>query len=163
MECRKTVDFEWNRRPAQGSVRQRKPIRKIPCRIAQSKANQRRIITKTLSRCLSFEVVGVSGRIACFIGHRGHDAFLVALADQALRVRIQEKDPKNLDDALNLASRLEEFDIMSSTGSEAEKGKSRFVRAAAGGKESTGSGETKLSEEILKQLADLKGLVCSYR
>ena len=52
---------------------------------------------------------------------------------------------------------------MSFTGPEAEKGKSIFVRAAAGGKESTGSGETKMSEEILKQLADLKSLVCIYR
>ena len=93
----------------------------------------------------------------------GRDAFLEALDDQALRVRILEKEPKNLDDALNLASRLEAFDIMGSTEPEAEKGKSRFVRTAAGGKESIGSGETKMSEEILKQLADLKGLMCSYR
>ena len=87
----------------------------------------------------------------------------IALVDQALRVRILEKEPKNLDDALNLASRLEAFDIMGATGPEAEKSKSRFVRATAGGKESTGSGEAKMSEEILKQLPDLKGLVCSYR
>ena len=58
---------------------------------------------------------------------------------------------------------LEAFDIMGSTGPEKERRKSRFVRAAAGGKESTGSGETKMSQEVLKQLADLKGLVCSYR
>ena len=31
------------------------------------------------------------------------------------------------------------------------------------GKEYTGSGEAKMLDEILKQLADLKGLVCSYR
>ena len=78
-------------------------------------------------------------------------------------MRILENEPKNLDDALNLASRLEAFDIMGSTGPEAEKSNSRFVRAAAGSKESTGSGEAKMSEEILKQLVDLKGLVCSYR
>ena len=93
----------------------------------------------------------------------GRDVLLEALDDQALRVRIREKEPKNLDDTINLASRLETFDIMGSTGTEAEKGKSRFVCAAAGGKESPGSGETKISEEILKQLAYLKGLVCSYR
>ena len=73
------------------------------------------------------------------------------------------KEPKNLDDALNLASRLEAFNIMGSTGPETEKSKSRFVRVAAGGKESTSSGEMKLSEEVLKQLADLMGRVCSYR
>ena len=52
---------------------------------------------------------------------------------------------------------------MGSTGPDAEKSKSRFVLAAVAGKESTGSGETKLSEEVFRQLADLNGLVCSYR
>ena len=55
-----------------------------------------------------------------------------------------------------MASRLEAFDIMSSTGQEAEKNKSRSARAAVGGKESIGSEATKVSEDILKQLADLK-------
>ena len=68
----------------------------------------------------------------------GRNAILEALDDQALRGRILEKEPKNLDDALNMASRLVALDIMGSTGPEAEKSKSRFVRAAAGGKESTG-------------------------
>ena len=90
----------------------------------------------------------------------GRDAFSEALDDQALRFLV--KEPKNLDDALNLASRLEAFDIMGSTGPEEEKSKSRFDRAAAGGKESAGSGEAKMSDEILKQLADLKGLLGSY-
>ena len=36
----------------------------------------------------------------------GRDAFLEALNDQALRVLILEKETINLDDALNLASRL---------------------------------------------------------
>ena len=54
----------------------------------------------------------------------GRDAFLEALDDQALRVRILEKEPTNLDDALNMANRLEAFDIMCSTGQEAEKNKS---------------------------------------
>ena len=61
-------------------------------------------------------------------------------------MRILEKEPQNLDDALNMASRLEAFDIMGSTGQEAEKRKSRFARAAAGGKEVTGSDGTKMSE-----------------
>ena len=72
-------------------------------------------------------------------------------------------EPKDLDDALNIASRLEAFDIMGSTAPETEKSKSRFVRAAAVGKESTGLGATKLSEGVLKQLVDLKGLVCFCR
>ena len=65
------------------------------------------------------------------------------LDDQALRVRILEGEPRNLDDALNLASRLEAFDVMGSTGPEAEKRKSTITHAAAGGKESTDSGERK--------------------
>ena len=76
-------------------------------------------------------------------------------------MRILEKEPKNLDDGLNMASRLEAFDIMGSTGPKAEKSKSRFVRTAAGCKDSTSSVEAKMSDEILKQMADLKGLVCS--
>ena len=71
--------------------------------------------------------------------------FLEALDEQALRVRISEKEPKIVDDALNMASRLEAFDIMGSTGPEAEKGNSKFVRAAAGGKESIVSEGTQMS------------------
>ena len=93
----------------------------------------------------------------------GRDAFLSALDDQAQRVRILEKKPNNLEDALNLVGRLEAFEMMASTRSETVKRKSRFVRAAADGKESIGSGETKLSENVLKQPADLKGLMCSCR
>ena len=52
---------------------------------------------------------------------------------------------------------------MGSTGQEAEKSKSRFARAAAGGKESTGSEGTKMSKEIVRQLADLTVLMSSYR
>ena len=109
---------------------------------------------------MSLAYLGESSALSNIIGH---DAFLEALNDQALRVSILEKEPKNLDNALNLASRLEAFDIMGSTGPEAGKSKSRFECATAGGKESTGSGEATMYEEILKQLADLKGLVCSYR
>ena len=92
----------------------------------------------------------------------GRDAFLEALDDQALRIRILEKEPKHLDDALNMASRLEAFDMMGNVIPEIEKSKSRFARAAAGGNELIGAGERKMSEEILKQLPELKGLVGSY-
>ena len=54
-------------------------------------------------------------------------------------MRVLEKESKNVDDALNMASRLEAFDIIGSNEQEAEKNKPRFARAAAGGKESTGS------------------------
>ena len=94
-------------------------------------------------RLMSLTYPGESPALSDIVGC---EAFLEALDDHALRVRILEKEPKNLDDALNLVSRLEAFDIMGSTGPEAEKNKSRFVRAATGGKESTSSGEEKMSE-----------------
>ena len=50
---------------------------------------------------------------------------------------------------------------MGSTGPEAEKGKSRFVRGTAGGKESTGSEGTQMLDEILSKLTDLR--LTSYR
>ena len=90
------------------------------------------------------------GESSALSGIVGRDAFLEALGDQALRVRILEKESKNPDDALNTASRLEAFDMMGSTGPEVERSKSRYVRATAGGKEYTGSGEAKMSDEILK-------------
>ena len=68
-----------------------------------------------------------------------------------------------MDYALNMASCFEAFDIMSSTGQEAEKNKPRFTRAAADGKESTGSEGAKASNDIIKQLADLKVLMSSFR
>ena len=51
-----------------------------------------------------------------------------------MSLEILEKEPKNLEDALNMASRLEAFYIMRFTGPEAEKSKSRFVRAATAAK-----------------------------
>ena len=47
------------------------------------------------------------GESSALSGIVGHDAFL-----EALRVRNLEKEPNNLDDALNLASRLEAIDMM---------------------------------------------------
>ena len=45
----------------------------------------------------------------------GRDAFLEALCDNALRVRILEKGPPDLDEALRIACQLEAFDGGSST------------------------------------------------
>ena len=92
----------------------------------------------------------------------GRDAILEALDDQTLRVRILEKKPKNVDEAL-IASRLEAFDVMGSAGPEGEKNKVKYARAAAGGKECTGSEVARVPEEITKQIADVKALVSCYR
>ena len=93
----------------------------------------------------------------------GRDAFLEALDDQTLRVRILEKEPKNVDEALNIASRLEAFHVMGAAGPEGEKNKVKYARAAAGGKECTGSEGTRVPAEITKQIEYLKALVSSYR
>ena len=58
-----------------------------------------------------------------------------------------KKEPKILEDALNMASRLEVFDMMGYVIPEMEKSKSRFGRAAAGGKDLDGAGEGKMSEK----------------
>ena len=73
------------------------------------------------------------------------------------------EEAENLNDTFNMANRLEAFNIMGSTGHEADKNKSRFACAAAGGKESTDPEGTKMSEEILRQLADLTVLMSSFR
>ena len=57
------------------------------------------------------------GESSALSGIVGRDAFLEALDDQALRVRILEKEPNNLDDALNIACRLEAIEMMESTSS----------------------------------------------
>ena len=93
-------------------------------------------------RLMSLANPGESSALSDIVGR---DAFLEALDDQTLRVRILEKEPKHLDDALNMASRLEAFDIMGFAGPGGERNKSRFARAAAGGKESTGSEGAKAS------------------
>ena len=103
------------------------------------------------------------GESSALSGIVGHDAFLGALHDQVLRVRILKKEPRILDDALNLASRLDAFDIMGSTGPEADIGTSRSVRAATGGgKELTFLGVKDVSRD-LKTAGGPKGLECSYR
>ena len=87
-------------------------------------------------RLMSLAYPGESSALSDIVGR---DAFLESLDDQTLRVRILEKEPKNMDAALNIASRLEVFDIMGFAGPEGEKNKSRFARAAADGKEFTSS------------------------
>ena len=58
----------------------------------------------------------------------GRDAFLEALDNQKLRVRILEREPLTLDEALNAAVRLEAFDRKSSDGGEESfRGKTRFA------------------------------------
>ena len=105
---------------------------------------------------MSLAYPGESSALSDFVGR---DAFLEVFNDQTRRVRILEKEPKNVDEALNIASRLEAFDIMGFAGPEGEKNKSRFARVVAGGKEFTSSEGAKAPEETAKQIADLKVLI----
>ena len=120
----------------------------IRAELRSQKRNKGELLQKLyqdVCRLMSLAHTGESSALSDIVGR---DAFLEALDDQALRVRILKKEPKNLNDALNMASSLKAFDIMGSTLPETEKSKSRFVCAAADGKESIGSGETKLSEQF---------------
>ena len=87
--CWQTVDSESHHHSAQSSVRQREPSRTFLCRTAKPAANERRIITKTLSRCLSFDVVGVPWRIVGLIRHHMARRFSGGVGHcSALRLRI---------------------------------------------------------------------------
>ena len=61
----------------------------------------------------------------------GRDAFIDSLGNQTLRVRILEREPKNIEEALNIASRLEAYDRpVSDVGDDDEhsKGRGRQLR-----------------------------------
>jgi len=57
-------------------------------------------------RLMSLACPGQSNEVVDVVGR---DAFLDALEDHSLRIRILDKEPRTLDDALNVASRLEAF------------------------------------------------------
>ena len=64
------------------------------------------------------------------------DAFLEALDNSSLRVRVLEKEPVNLDDALKLACRLEAFDKSTSqeamkSSTDTRRDSTKFVKAAS--------------------------------
>ena len=118
---------------------------------------------KTLSRCLSFDVVGVPGRIVGPSRNRWMQRLSGSVGRSGTASAHPRKRGENFRRRSQYGNRLEAFDIMGSTGTKAKKFKSRFARAAAGGKEPTGSERTLMLQEILKQLADLKNLMTSYR
>jgi len=94
------------------------------------------------------------------------DAFLEALDDPQLRIRILEHDPKTLEDALHIACRREALehgfraDVPSERGfrtdapvrraaDEANKRKDKYIRSA-NVDTTTSSREEKLSKEVVK-------------
>jgi FtsZ-interacting cell division protein YlmF len=61
-------------------------------------------------RLMSLVYAGQSNEMSDIVGR---DSFLEALDNHSLRVRILYKEPRTLEDALNIASRLEAFDKIS--------------------------------------------------
>ena len=74
------------------------------------------------------------GQVGELIEIVARDAFLDALGDQSMRVRILEKEPANLDAALKIACRLEALGCSASDHSFDESGnrKDRYARAVSG-------------------------------
>ena len=90
----------------------------------------------------------------------GRDMFLDALHDQSLRVRILEREPKTLEEALNLACRLEAYDRTAvpdsnsaETYDERGRGRQRHVRTVTDS-QVTSKTDEKL-EYLTKKIADL--------
>jgi hypothetical protein len=89
----------------------------------------------------------------------GRDAFLDALDDKHLRIRVLEREPKTLEEALNIASRLEAYDKTSPlTNEEIEEeryrnGKARHVRTVT--KVESVPGADGAMNQLTKQLSDL--------
>jgi transposase InsO family protein len=89
----------------------------------------------------------------------GRDAFLDALSDQNLRIRVLEREPKTLEEALNIASRLEAYDrtaLPTTDEFEEEKyrnGKTRHVRSVT--KSGSAYNDESKLEQLTKQLSDL--------
>ena len=86
----------------------------------------------------------------------GRDAFLEALDNQKLRVRILEREPLTLDEALNAAVRLEAFDRKSSDGGEESfRGKTRFAKSVSQGKSTDEKTIEPRWEELMAKLEGL--------
>jgi len=63
-------------------------------------------VYQDIRRLLALGFPGQSGELCEIIGR---DAFLEALGDQALRIRVLDQQPKTLDAALSIVSRMEAY------------------------------------------------------
>jgi hypothetical protein len=103
----------------------------------------------------------------------GRDAFLEALNNQTLRVRVLEREPRTLDQALNAAVRLEAFDgVKTEVAQERDdwtRGRSKFAKLAERGQSNSprdnGSLEpsTEPWGELRKTLADMSAEIKDLR
>jgi len=89
------------------------------------------------------------------------DAFLEALNEKSLRVRILEREPTTLDAALNIAFRLEAFDKGNAENSErldvGNKYRDKYIKTATGadGKTNSSNSSSEVNGKISAQLSEL--------
>ena len=89
------------------------------------------------------------------------DAFLEALNEKSLRVRIREREPTTLDAALNIACRLEAFDKGNAEHSErldvGNKHHHKYIKTATGadGKINSSNSSSKVNGRISARLSEL--------
>jgi len=89
------------------------------------------------------------------------DAFLEALNEKSLRVRILEREPTTLDAALNIACRPEAFDKGNAEHSErldvGNKHRDKYIKTATGadGKTNSSNSSSELNGRISAQLSEL--------
>ncbi|HSN23165.1 MAG TPA: hypothetical protein VLS45_03205, partial [Methylomicrobium sp.] len=118
-----------------------------------------------ISRLMSLAYPGPSTALSEIVGR---DAFLEALGDQNLRIRILEHEPATMDDALRWASRLEAYAQSDGQGSASKndedfgRNRPKYARMAATDDGSVRE-ENKLTAEISKTLEDLRKSVESCR
>ena len=96
------------------------------------------------------------------------DAFLDALDDPKLRVRIMEREPPTLDEALSLACRLEAYDLCTGntqntakTGGDYANAKPKYVKATSGDSRTPNQTvrDTSLESKLCKQLDALQAVL----
>jgi len=107
---------------------------------AELKARKRRpgealqSVYQDVCRLMSLAYTGSANEISDIVAR---DSFLDALDNHKLRVRILEKDPKTLEDALSIACRLEAFEkigeVEQTDKSNPDKTRNKSVRFAAVG------------------------------
>jgi hypothetical protein len=134
---------------------------------AELKARRRRkgeslqTLYNDICRLLALAYPGPSNALMNLVGR---DAFLDALDQSSLRIRILEKEPKTLEDALSLACRLEAYDRTANVSLEPSDNdaeythkRNRHVRTVAATTASTTSPSTTevALNDLTKQMSDL--------
>jgi hypothetical protein len=132
---------------------------------AELKARRRRkgeslqALYNEICRLLALAYPGPPSTIISLVGR---DAFLDALDQPSLKLRILEKEPKTLEEALSLASRLEAYDRTVNTTetseieAEYQHRRNRHVRTVAATSPSTSTSTTELAlRDLTKQMSDL--------